>query len=89
MSYRDLEEIMQSKASGSRPCHLEPMGGALCRACRRGRATTQAADRRILANEWGLHQGERTVGYLYRAIDKFAETLDFTLSRRRNKPAAI
>jgi len=27
--------------------------------------------------------------YLYRAVDKFGKTLDFLLSKRRNKPAAI
>jgi len=27
--------------------------------------------------------------YLYRAVDKFGKTLDFLLSQRRNKPAAI
>ncbi len=27
--------------------------------------------------------------YLYRAVDKFGKTLDFMLSKRRNKPAAI
>ena len=27
--------------------------------------------------------------YLYRAVDKFGKTLDFMLSERRNKPAAI
>ena len=27
--------------------------------------------------------------YLYRAVDKFGKTLDFMLSKRRNKPASI
>ena len=27
--------------------------------------------------------------YLYRAVDKFGKTLDFMLSERLNKPAAI
>ncbi len=36
-----------------------------------------------------LHQGESQWVYLYRAVDKFGKTLDFMLSERRNKPAAI
>ena len=44
--------------------------------------------RPLLENGRDIHQSERRVVYLYRAVDKHGKTLDFMLSDRRNKPAA-
>ena len=89
VSYRDLEEIMAER--GARVNHatlnrwVERYAGQVAEDARRRK---QPADRSWRMDETYIKvKGQRV--YLYRAVDKFGKTLDFMLSRRRNKPAAI
>ena len=52
------------------------------------RRRKQATDRSWRMDETYIRVEGQWV-YLYRSVDKFGKTLDFMLSKRRNKPAAI
>lgn len=89
VSYRDLEEIMAER--GVRVDHatlnrwVERYAGQVAEDARRRK---QATDRSWRMDETYIRVKGQWV-YLYRAVDKFGKTLDFMLSKRRNKPAAI
>lgn len=89
VSYRDLEEIMAERgvtvdhATLSR--WVERYAGQVAEDARRRKRPT---DRSWRMDEPYIKVKGRWV-YLYRAVDKFGKTLDFMLSERRNKPAAI
>ena len=87
VSYRDLEEIMAER--GARVNHatlnrwVERYAGQVAEDARRRK---QPADRSWRMDETYIKvKGQRV--YLYRAVDKFGKTLDFMLSKRRNKEA--
>lgn len=89
MSYSDLEEAMARRgvtvdyASLNR--WVERYAGQLAED---GRRRKRLADRSWRMDEtYARARGDWA--YLYRAADKFGMTLDFMLSERRNKPAAI
>ncbi|MBM3605370.1 MAG: IS6 family transposase [Alphaproteobacteria bacterium] len=89
VSYRDLEEIMAER--GIRVDHatlnrwVERYAGQVAEDARRRKRPTERS--------WRMDETYIKVKglwvYLYRAVDKFGKTLDFLLSKRRNKPAAI
>ncbi|WP_207100973.1 IS6 family transposase [Paracoccus shandongensis] len=89
VSYRDLEEIMAER--GVRVDHatlnrwVERYAGQVAEDARRRK---QATDRSWRMDETYIKVKGQWV-YLYRAVDKFGKTLEFMLSKRRNKPAAI
>ncbi|MBM3605477.1 MAG: IS6 family transposase [Alphaproteobacteria bacterium] len=89
VSYRDREEIMAEQ--GVRVDHatlnrwVVRYAGQVAEDARRRK---QPTDRSWRMDETYIKVKGEWV-YLYRAVDKFGKTLDFLLSKRRNKPAAI
>ena len=89
VSYRDLEEIMAER--GVKVDHatlnrwVERYAGQVAEDARRRKRPT---DRSWRMDETYIKVKGQWV-YLYRAVDKLGKTLDFMLSERRNKPAAI
>ena len=87
VSYRDLEEIMAER--GARVNHatlnrwVERYAGQVAEDARRRQ---QPADRSWRMDETYIKVKGQWV-YLYRAVDKFGKTLNFMLSKRRNKEA--
>ena len=89
VSYRDLEEIMAER--GVMVDHdtlnrwAERYAGQVAEDARRRKRPTDRS--------WRMEETYFKVKgpwvYLYRAVDKFGKTLNFTLSERRNKPTAI
>lgn len=88
VSYRDLEEIMAER--GVRVDHatlnrwVTKYSPLIACAARRRKAPTSSSWR--MDETYIKVKGEWT--YLYRAVDKHGRTLDFMLSRKRNKAAA-
>jgi putative transposase len=89
VSYRDLEEIMAERGVTVDHATLnrwvERYGGQVAEDARRRK---QPTDRSWRMDETYIKVKGQWV-YLYRAVDKLGKTLDFMLSKRRNKPAAI
>lgn len=88
VSYRDLEEILTERGVNVDHATLNRWvtkyaGQVAVEARRRKRPV----DRSWRMDETYVRVKGRWV-YLYRAVDKFGKTLDFMLSRRRNKAAA-
>jgi putative transposase len=89
VSYRDLEEIMAER--GVKVDHstlnrwVVRYAGQIAEDARRRK---QPPDRSWRMDETYIRVKGQWV-YLYRAVDKFGKTLDFMLSERRNKPAAV
>ncbi|MBM3605614.1 MAG: IS6 family transposase, partial [Alphaproteobacteria bacterium] len=89
VSYRDLEEIMAER--GVRVDHATLNRWVERYACQ----VAEDARRRKRPTDGSWRMDETYIKvkgqwvYLYRAVDKFGKTLDFMLSKRRNKPAAI
>ena len=88
VSYRDLEEILTERGVQVDHATLNrwvtrysPLIAEKAR-CRKA-----ATDRSWRMDETYIRVKGEWV-YLYRAVDKFGKTLDFMLSRRRNKKAA-
>lgn len=88
VSYRDLEEIMGERGISVDHTTLNRWvtrySGAIAEAARRRK---RQCDRSWRMDETYIRVKGEWV-YLYRAVDKYGKTLDFMLSRRRNKPAA-
>ena len=89
VSYRDLEEIIAERGVTVDHATLnrwvERYAGLVAEDARRRK---QPTDRSWRMDETYIRVRGISV-YLYRAVDKFGKTLDFMLSKRRNKPAAI
>lgn len=89
VSYRDLEEIMAERGVPVDHVTLnrwvERCAGLVADDARRRK---QPTDRSWRMDKTYIRVRGSWV-YLYRAVDKFRKTLDFMLSKRRNKPAAI
>ena len=85
VSYRDLEEIMAERGVTVDHATLNRYAGEVAEDARRRKRPT---DRSWRMDETYIKVKGQWV-YLYRAVDKFGKTLDFMLSERRNKPAAI
>lgn len=89
VSYRDLEEIMAERGVAVDHATLnrwvERYAGQVAEDARRRKRPT---DRSWRMDETYIKVKGQWV-YLYRVVDKFGKTLDFMLSERRNKPAAI
>ena len=88
VSYRDLEEIM-----GERGIHVDH--ATLNRWVVKyslGIAETAQVRKQPTARSWRMDETYIKIKgrwmYLYRAVDKHGKTLDFMLSKRRNKAAA-
>lgn len=88
MSYRDLEEIISERGVAVDHTTLNPWvtkyASAIADVARRRKGP---CDRSWRMDETYIKVKGNWV-YLYRAVDKHANTLDFMLSPRRNKPAA-
>ncbi len=88
VSYRDLEEIMAERGVSVDHTTLNRWvtrySGAIAEAARRRKGS---CDRSWRMDETYIKVKGAWV-YLYRAVDKHGKTLDFMLSRPRNKPAA-
>ncbi|MBN8245733.1 IS6 family transposase [Nitratireductor aquimarinus] len=90
VSYRDLEEILAERgvnvdhATLNRWVTVTKYAGQVAAEARRRK---RSVDRSWRMDETYVRVKGRWV-YLYRAVDKFGKTLDFMLSRRRNKAAA-
>ncbi len=86
--YRDLEEIMAERGVDVDHATLNRWVAKYSPIIAdRARRQKAAVDRSWRMDETYIKvKGEWT--YLYRAVDKFGKTLDFMLSKRRNKPAA-
>ncbi|WP_378942448.1 IS6 family transposase [Mesorhizobium sp. ANAO-SY3R2] len=88
VSYRDLEEILAER--GVEVDHatlnrwVSRYAGLIAEEARRRKRPTDASRR--MDETYVRVRGEWV--YLYRAVDKFGKTLDFMLSKRRNKAAA-
>ena len=89
VSYRDLEEIMAERGvtvdHATLNLWVERCAGLVAEDARRRKRPT---DRSWRMDETYIKVKGQWV-YIYRAVDKFGKTLDFMLSERRNKPAAI
>lgn len=89
VSYRDLEEILVERGVTVDHATLnrwvERYAGQIAEDARRRKRPT---DRSWRMDETYIKVKGQWV-YLYRAVDKFGKTLDFMLSERRNKPAAV
>ncbi len=88
VSYRDLEEIMAERGVDLDHATLNRWvtryAGLVAE---QGRRRKRPVDRSWRMDETYVKvRGEWT--YLYRAVDKFGQTLDFMLSKRRNKTEA-
>jgi putative transposase len=88
VSYRDLEEIMAERGvrvdHATRNRWVARYSPQIANTARRRKAPT---DRSWRMDETYIKvKGEWS--YLYRAVDKLGKTLDFMLSKRRNKTAA-
>ncbi|WP_111560229.1 IS6 family transposase [Paracoccus sediminilitoris] len=89
VSYRDLEEIMAERGVTVDHATLnrwvERYAGQVAENARRRKQPTDTS--------WRMDETDIKVKgqlvYLYRAVNEFGKTLDFMLSERRNKPAAI
>ncbi len=89
VSYRDLEEIMAERGVSVDHATLNRWvaryAGQVAEDARRRKQST--------GRSWRMDETYIKVKgqwvYLYRAVDKAGKTLDFMLSQRRNKPAAI
>ena len=88
VSYRDLEEILAERGVNVDHATLNrwvtKYAGQVAAEARRRK---RPVDRSWRMDETYVRVKGRWV-YLYRAVDKFGKTLDFMLSRRRNKVAA-
>lgn len=88
VSYRDLEEILAERGvlvdHATLNRQVAKFSPLIAANARRRKAPT---DRSWRMDETYIRVKGEWV-YLYRAVDKFGKTLDFMLSRRRNKPAA-
>ncbi|GAB2209257.1 IS6 family transposase [Roseibium sp. ROS1] len=88
VSYRDLEEILAERGVNVDHSTLNrwvtKYAGQVAAEARRRK---RPVDRSWRMDETYVRVKGRWV-YLYRAVDKFGKTLDFMLSRRRNKAAA-
>ncbi len=88
VSYRDLEEIMVERGVDSDHTTLnrwvEKYAGAIADEARRRKGPTYRSWR--MDETYIKVKGKRT--YLYRAINKQGQTLDFMLSERRDEAAA-
>jgi putative transposase len=87
--YRDLEEILAERGVTVDHATLNRWVNK----CASQVADEACRHKRPLDRSWRMDEMYvRVKGkwvYLYRAVDKFGKTLDFMLSRRRNKAAAI
>ena len=88
VSYRDLEEIMAERGVELDHATLNRWVARYAGlVAEQGRRRKAPVDRSWRMDETYVKvRGEWT--YLYRAVDKFGQTLDFMLSKRRNKTAA-
>ena len=88
VSYRDLEEIMAERGVEVDHATLKRWVGKYSPlAAEQARRRKCPTDRsRRMGETYIKVKGEWT--YLYRAVDKLGKTLDFMLSKRRNKTAA-
>lgn len=88
VSYRDLEEIQAERGEQVDHATLNRLvtrySPLVAANARRRKAPT---DRSWRMDETYIRVKGEWV-YLYRAVDKFGKTLDFMLSKRRNKPTA-
>ncbi len=88
VSYRDLEEIMAERGVDLDHATLNRwVGKYAVLVTEAARYRKRVADRSWCMDETYVKVKGEWV-YLYRAIDKFGKTLDFMLSKRRNKAAA-
>ncbi|RLK07293.1 DDE superfamily endonuclease [Ruegeria conchae] len=88
VSYRDLEEIMAERGVDLDHATLNRwVGKYAVLVAEAARYRKRAADHSWRMDETYVKVKGEWV-YLYRAIDKFGKTLDFMLSKRRNKAAA-
>ena len=88
VSYRDLEEIMEERGVNVDHATLNrwvidysPLVAAEAKKCKRTAATSWRIDETYVKvkGKWV---------YLYRAVDKFGDTIDFMLSEQRDEAAA-
>ena len=88
VSYRDLEEIMEERGVFVDHATLNRWVARYAGlVAEEGRRRKQLTDRSWRMDETYIKVKGAWV-YLYRAVDKFGKTLDFMLSKRRNKKAA-
>lgn len=89
VSYRDLEEIMAERGFTVDHAALNSWLGRYANLIAEDEhRRRQPADRSWRMDEMYIRVRGNWV-YLYRSVDKFEKTLDFTRSKRRSKPAAI
>jgi len=88
VSYRDPEEIMEERGVDIDPATLNRWVVKFSPLI----AKTAQKRKRVTANSWRMDETYVKVKgewkYLYRAVDRDGQTLDFMLSDRRNKAAA-
>ena len=89
ISYRRLEEMMEERRRRSRPFHAQSLGGQI-------RAVAGSAIRareRPVGSSWRMDETYVKVKgrwkYLYRAVDKIGGTVDFLLTAKRDRKAAL
>ncbi len=88
VSYRDLEEILAERGVTVDHATLNRWVTKYARqVAAEARLRKRPADRSWRMDETYVRVKGNWI-YLYRAVDKFGKTLDFMLSRRRNKAAA-
>lgn len=88
VSYRDLEEILAERGVNVDHATLNRwVTKYASQVAAEARRRKRPVDRSWRMDETYVRAKGKWV-YLYRAVDKFGKTLDFMLSRRRNKAAA-
>src|SRR6266568_3791211 len=70
LSYRHVEELNGGAWGADRPCDHPALGRAIQSPTGSGVPSPQAAGRGELAHGRDLHQGQRSMVYLSRAVDK-------------------
>ena len=88
LSYRGLEELMDERGYPIVHSTIQRWVVPLLASYRKGVQTKQKENRYSLASWWNIPKDQGQWKYLYRAVDKKGNTIDFLLTAKRDTKAA-